>query len=539
MNKIEKIVEGTSGEVRELLDELVGSLATSIKKERILQQQVEYVNYENRLLKKKMFGASSEKFGDGVKHQEEADIFDEFELCASSVDIEDLPTDTTPDNKPATKKPGRKSLPKDLPRKIVTHDLTDNEKTCDCGCQMSCIGETSSEELGYQPPKLWVEEHRCKKYACADCTAKNKKNPDSKARLKTAKKPKQLIPKSIATPALLAAITANKFCDHLPLYRQESIFKRSMVALSRQTMSEWMLKVSDAVIPLINLLQESVLEYDVAFADETTLQVLNKPKRRAQSKSYMWCFQGGPPDQRAIIYQYHATRGSEVAKTFFEGYQGGVHCDGYHGYNLVLATEGVVGINCLAHVRRKFFEALPNVKEKGVSGHVVRTIRSLYHIEAALKEAGACVEAIKAMRQSKAKPILDELKIYLDEKSKTVLPKRPVGKAISYTLKRWPFLITYLEDGRYEIDNNRSERSIKPFVIGRKNWLFANTVHGAHASARLFSLIESAKANEFEPHKYLEYIFRELPNCVNVEDYEALLPWNVKTKLAVLSNVTA
>ena len=189
-------------------------------------------------------------------------------------------------------------------------------------------------------------------------------------------------------------------------------------------------------------LQESILDYDVAFADETTLQVLNEPGKRSQAKSYMWCFQGGPPDRRSIIYEYHPTRKSEIAKIFFEGYQGGVHCDGYHGYNPVLAMDGVIGINCLAHVRRKFFDALPNGKEKGVSGHMVRVIRNLYHIEGVLKESNASTETIKSTRQSKAKPILEELKTYLDEKSKAVLPNSPVGKAIAYTLKRWQYLIT-------------------------------------------------------------------------------------------------
>jgi hypothetical protein len=290
--------------------------------------------------------------------------------------------------------------------------------------------------------------------------------------------------------------------------------------------------VSDTIIPLVNLLQDNVLNYDVSFADETTLQVLNEPNRRAQTKSFMWCFIGGPPDQRSIIYQYHTSRSGKIADEFFEGYEGALHCDGYTAYNKLLESKAIIGINCMAHVRRKFVEALPNGKEKGISGYVVRTLRELYKIEESLKAASADTETIQHIRQEKAKPILQQLKVYLDERVITVPRQSPIGKAIHYTRKRWPYLMTYLEDGRYVIDNNYCERQIKPFVMGRKAWLFANNELGAHASARLFTVIETAKANEVEPLAYLTHIFKELPNCTTVEDYEALLPWKLKAALS-------
>jgi transposase len=274
-------------------------------------------------------------------------------------------------------------------------------------------------------------------------------------------------------------------------------------------------------------MQDNILGYDVAFADETTIQVLQEPGRRAQAKSYMWCFIGGSPATRVIIYQYHQTRAADVANQFFAEYKGGLHCDGYKGYNPLLKKKDITGINCWAHVRRKFVEALPQGKEKGVSGHVIRVIRALYKIEAELKAVSADDDTIKRTRQQQAKPILDELKRYLDEKLSSVLHSSKLGTAIEYTRNRWPYLLTYLLDGRYEIDNNRSERTIKPFVCGRKNWLFANSVGGAHASANLFSLIESAKLHGLNPVKYLTHIFKELPNCKGIADYEALLPYAV------------
>jgi len=184
------------------------------------------------------------------------------------------------------------------------------------------------------------------------------------------------------------------------------------------------------------------LEHDVAFADETTLQVLNEPGIRAKTKSYMWCFIGGPPDQRFLIYQYHLSREGEIPKRFFEGFSGRLHCDGYAGYNKLTNLNTITGINCWAHVRRKFFEALPQGKEKGISGYVVRVIRVLYQLEESLKAINATPEKIKQARQEKAKPILDKLGLYLAEKGKVVPPKSDMGEAISYTLKRWPMLIT-------------------------------------------------------------------------------------------------
>ena len=506
------------------------AIAIRLKEINLLKQKIDYIQQDNRLLRKRLFGSTSEKTkNDDPPYQTE--LFNEFELCAQQIEIDEPPLAEGPTPKPTAKKhPGRKPLPLHLPRKVIEHDLSDVEKQCDCGSEMEYLGTQVNEELEYQPAKLTVLEHHCKKYGCPQCNAANKKDPAVKAQLRTAKKPKQLIPKSYATPSLLAAIATGKFCDHLPLYRLEGIFKRSLVDLSRQTMSTWMLKVGEAVIPLVNLLQDQILDYDVAYADETTLQVLHEPERRAETKSYLWCFIGGPPERRSIIYQYHASREGQIPTIFFEGYQGALHCDGYAGYAQLLTSPEITGINCMAHVRRKFIEALPQGKEKGVSGWVVRLVRELYKIEEGLKAGHATPDQIQKTRQEKAKPLLEKLQGYLDEKAFSVPPQSKVGKAIQYTRKRWKHLTTYLDDGRYEIDNNRAERAIKPFVMGRKAWLFANSQAGAHASARLFTLIESARANELEPSTYLEHIFKELPNCTTTEDYESLLPWNVNTR---------
>jgi len=444
MNNLEEIVNRTSGETREALTNLVKSLASSVKEIRIKDQKIDYLASEVRLLRKKLFGASSEKSKEvDVMYQTEGDLFNEFELSAQYLEQEFEPetkADEEPDITPQKRK-GRKPLPKDLPRKIVEHDLSDEEKVCGCGSNMKYIGTTTSEELVYQPATMEVIEHHCKKYGCPTCNEATKKDPLAKAQIKSATKPLQIIPKSFASPSLLSTIVVQKFCDHLPLYRQEHIFKRLSIELPRQTMSQWMLKVGEAVTPLVNLMQDIILEHDVSFCDETTLQVLHEPGRKAQTKSYIWCFIGGPVDQRVIIYQYHPSRKGDVANDFYEGYEGALHCDGYGGYDKLLSSENIVGINCMAHVRRKFIEALPNGKEKGVSGEVVRRLRTLYQIEAKLKAINADTERIKEVRQEKSKPLLEDLKQYLDEKSKSVLPSSKVSQAIKYTLKRWQYLV--------------------------------------------------------------------------------------------------
>ena len=536
MEALQKLIDNTPEEQQEILSQLVAKVAEFADYQRKTDEVISTLRYQNRLLRQQLYGSSSEKLlDDKSPEQSELEVFDEFSLCAIQVELPEPPASEAVAVTPEKSRPKKKPLPKNLPRKVIEHDLPEEEKQCVCGNHMEYIGADVSEKLDYQRAKVTVIEHHCKKYGCATCNEASKKNPVAKAQMKVATKPPQIIPKGIATPSLLAQIITAKFCDHLPLYRQAQIFNRQGINLSRQTMCDWVLKVSKAVVPLVNLLQEKILEYDVAFADETTLQVLNEPGRKAQTKSYMWSFIGGPPDQRVLIYQYHTGRQGDIAKQFFDGFSGGLHCDGYAGYEKLTKSNEITGVNCWAHCRRKFVEALPNGKEKGISRHAIRTLRKLYQLEESLKTTNATSLQIKQARQKTAKPILDELGKYLAEKQKIVPPKSPVGIAISYTLKRWPQLITYLEDGRYEIDNNRSERAIKPFVMGRKAWLFANSQAGAHTGARLFALIETAKANDLNPWHYLRYIFEKLPLCKTVEHYEALLPWHAASEIEKFS----
>lgn len=420
------------------------------------------------------------------------------------------------------KKSKRKKLPTFLPRIDIIHDLCDEQKICSCGFALTHIGEVISEQLDIIPQVVQVLCHRRIKYACKSCDKT----------IKTSPMPPQPIPKSMASPGLLAHVAVSKYCDHLPLYRQEHIFNRNGIELGRGTLSQWMIRSGELIQPIINLMRDKLLEYDVAYADETTLQVLKEKDRKAESKSYMWAFGGGSVEEFSWIFHYEPSRSSEVPLTFWDGFKGYLHVDGYAGYCKLEALQKIVLVNCMAHARRNFAEIAKLSKKKhGVSHEVLVRIATLYKIEKTLKEKEASIEEIAITRHEKSKPLLDALKNYLEEKQPGILPKSQLGKAISYVLNHWVGLTRYVEDGRLEIDNNRTERVIKPFVTGRKNWLFSDSVKGADASANIFSLIETCKFHGVNPYYYLKHVFGKINKCETVEDLEKLLPYRFNVRL--------
>jgi len=414
------------------------------------------------------------------------------------------------------KKTGKKPLPTDLPRKQVIHDLTEAEKTCECGCTLTHITDEKSEQLEIIPAQVYVIENIRKKYTCKAC----------ELTIKTARAPAQIIPKSIATPSLLAHVAVAKVDDHLPLYRQEEIFNRNGIDIPRATLSLWMIKIGEAIQPLINLMQDNINEYDVAYADETPVQVLKEKQRTASQKSFMWLFVGGNPEKRSYLYHYAQTRASSVPYQVLDDFKGYLHCDGYAGYLSLFTTKPIKGVGCFAHVRRRFVDITKVVKESGLAHDAVKMIGALYAIEKHLKDNEYPLDKIKIYRDENARPLLEKFKQWLLENKTKVPSSFPIGKAIAYTLKQWPYLENYLSDGRLEIDNNLSERGIKPFVIGRKNWLFMGNERGAKSTTNLFSLIETAKTHALNPFDYLRYVFEKLPLAKTVDDYEALMPYN-------------
>ncbi len=483
------------------------------------QTQIDRLHEQIRLLRSKLFGRKTEKYADS--DEEQLRLFDEIEQPNQSNE-EDIPIAAH-----KRKKRGRKPLPENLPHIEVIHDLPEEEKVCACGCQLTKIGEEVSKKLDYIPAKLQVIKHIRYKYACKGCEGVDSED----GTVKIAPPPVQIIPKGIATPGLVSQILVSKFCDALPFYRQEKIFARLGIDIPRANMSNWAIHVAERCRPLMQILRSEILSGPLVNIDETTVQVLKEPGRANTTKSYMWVFRGGPSDKVSLIYQYHPTRSGEVAKDFLNGYEGYIQTDGYSGYDALGAQKGIMHLGCWAHVRRKFFEVVQarkknnGQKSKTGSGDVALSyIKKLYRIESVAKQEKYSHEQIQKIRQDQAKPILDDFKAWLEKRIVQTPPKGLLGKAIAYALNQWPRLIIYLEDGRLQPDNNLVENAIRPFVIGRKNWLFSGHPRGAEASACIYSLIETAKANRLEPYLYFRFLFDRLPFAANDDDFKSLLP---------------
>ena len=476
-----------------------------------LQSKVLILQEQLNLALAKRYAASSEKIS-----PDQVCLFDEAEADVPATEDTDDDVILVPAH--TRKKRGRKPLPDNLPRIDVLHDLPESERHCDHdGRLLTEIGEVISEQLDIIPAKIQVIRHIRKKYACTcgQC-------------IKTAPLPAQPIPKSMASPGLLAHIAVSKYQDALPLYRQETILQRIGVDLPRATLANWMIQAGTLIQPVINLLRDRLLDYDILQMDETTVQVLNEAGKTAQSRSYLWLQRGGPPDQPVVLYDYDPGRGAGVPKRLLAGFTGYLQTDGYDGYNAVVAVNGLTHVGCMAHARRKFSEAVKaqgKHKKRGKAHRGLALIQKLYRVE---KQARRLTSDERyTCRQQQACPVLDDLRSWLDDTLPLVPPTSATGKALNYLHREWDKLIHYLDDGRLEIDNNGAENAIRPFVVGRKNWLFSASVKGVKASANLYSLIETAKANGLEPYAYLRYLFTELPQAETVEVIEALLPGNI------------
>ncbi len=480
------------------------------------RRQIRRLEEEVRLLRHSLFGPKSEKMPNGDSPQ--LLLFDMPENPPEE-EVEQAVEVTVPSH--TRQKRGRKPLPKDLPRVEVVHDISDEEKICACGCHLSRIGEETSEKLDMIPAKIQVVVHIRPKYACKVCEGLDEETQS----VKIAAVPAQIIPKGLATAGLLSHVLVAKFCDALPFYRQEKQFSRLGIDIPRQTMCNWSMKTADVCEVIMRMLHEEIRSGPLINADETTVQVLHEPGRLPTTKSYMWVFRGGSPEKPVVIYQYHPSRSANIAEVFLRGYKGVVQTDGYVGYNFLDHWRDTLHVGCWAHARRKFYEAKKgsNSKKVGSADKALAMIGHLYRLEKQARIDGLDADALKRMRQCDAKPIIDEMKDWLEKRRSQVLPKGLLGKAINYCLNQWQRLTNYLKNGSANIDNNAAENAIRPFVIGRKNWLFSGTPAGARASAVLYSLIESAKACGLEPYAYLRFLFEKLPTTPEI-DISQLLP---------------
>lgn len=502
--------------LKALLGEQKSLISSQAARIAILEEQL-------RLAVVKQFAPKSEK----LSALAQMDLFNEAETLA----VADPPaTDATEIAVPAHVRARGKRKPIDakLPRVRVEHDIPDDQKICPCGCQLTRIGEVTSEQFDLVPARAQVLQHVRFKYACRSCEGTSHDGPA----VVTAAMPAQPIPKSNASPGLLAHVSTSKFVDGLPLYRQVGILARYSISVSRTALAFWMIRLGDLVMPLINLMHETQLAYDVLQMDETSVQVLKEDGRPATAKSFMWVRRGGPPGQRIVLFDYAPSRAGAIPMRLLDEYRGYLQSDAYSAYNLPAKRDGVIHVGCLDHARRKFVEAVKAQHtvagmERGLAPEALLIIRKLYRLEKLARDAGMTPDERHRLRNEKARPIWDELRVWLDRNRNATPPLSLTGKAISYLADEWPKLIRYLEDGRIEISNVLCENALRPFVVGRKAWLFSDTPKGAIASARLYSLVETAKANGLEPFAYLRHIFTMLPQARTLEDIEALLPWNV------------
>jgi len=479
-----------------------------------LEQEITLLKEMNAQFRNRKFGASADR----IDIAKQPDLFNEAEAVIAQQDDVDEPTEVVV---AAHKRGGRRKFPKSLPRVTIVHDIPEADKQCDeCHQQMTMIGVDRTEKLKYVPATLEIEVHERPKYGCKTCECAPKQ----------AKPAPQAIAKSIATASLLSHVLISKFIDATPLYRQQQQWKRLGIDLGRSLLSSWVVKCGVLLLCLWELMQQDLQAFDYVQADETPVQVLHEEGRLASQKSYMWLFQCGPPGKRIILYHYAPTRAASVpADMLGESFRGYLQTDGYSGYHAVCSREGVSGVGCMAHARRKFVDAAKVHKRRGLAHEAIAMIGRLYAVEKLAKthaenDKDFSFENRKVLRLQKARPILNTFKQWLDQHKDDVVPKSAIGKAMTYARNEWSRLIVYLEDGRIEIDNNGAERSIKPFVIGRKNWLFCNTASGAMASAVIYSLLQSAKANDLPLMAWLTFVLEELHRCTNNEERRALLP---------------
>ena len=522
-------------DLQKMIKTLQATVDAANKREEALTQERDNLKEEVDLLRKKLFGTSSEKRVLDIPGQ--LNFFNEAELeqdpaLAQVEELEASSSEKTPKKRKARATDAERF--KGIPVEKEYLDLSEKEKNCPvCGTALKQIGEEFvRRELVFIPARLKVREYYSRNYECPQCSQHGipviKKGKDGR--------PHMLY--GMACAGTVAWVMYQKFCNALPYFRQEKDWKQYGASITRKTMANWVIQNSEAFfLPMYEYFQRKLLEREFAMADETPLQVLHEPGRRAQTQSYMWLFRSGedglPP---IILYKYSETRAGENAVDFLRGFKGYLMCDGYSGYNKVPDAKRTA---CWAHIRRYLTDAIPKGKaldytQPSVQG--VMYINQLFHLEDIIKAKHTSFDAIKKARLEKEKPVVEGFLSWLDQQA-PVRGSR-MDKAVTYIQNRRSYLTTYLEDGRCSFSNNLSENAIRPFTVGRKNWLFCDTPNGAQASALVYSMVEIAKANGVNVYHYLTYLLEKMPsNRMNDEELELLAPWNENVKTEIQHRV--
>ena len=407
-----------------------------------------------------------------------------------------------------------------MPREQIFITLTDDEKAGAIDTFFTKV----REELDIIPAKVRVLEYLQEKAVFID---------QAQRQVKTAEMPKHPVTRAMGSIGLMCFVIIAKYAEGLPVYRLEGILSRYGGEISRATLANWVIALAKQRQPLVNLLREHQHSGTLIQADETRVHVLKEPGRPPTSDKYMWVTLGGPPGEKSILFEYDPSRSQDVPLRLLEGFEGYLQTDGYASYNAVCRKNDITQLGCWDHARRKFKEAQSAQPKRKKGNHTpskadraLSFINQLYIIERQIKTLSA--DEKYQQRQTRSLPVLTQLKQFLEHNQHKVPKDSLTGQAMTYLANQWEKLSVYCTNGELKLSNILAENAIRPFVIGRKAWLFSDTPAGAHASAIHYSLIETAKANGLEPYEYLKQVLTALPYADTVEKVEALLPWNIK-----------
>ncbi|AOV05341.1 IS66 family transposase [Delftia tsuruhatensis] len=497
INDRDAVIAGKDAEIAQRLAQIAHTDSEMLVKDRKLvwsEARIDQLTHEIAVLKRWKFSARSEQLDATQKSLLDESI--EADIAAIELELEQLRPAAASNDAP--RHPKRAPLPANLPRTEHRHEPAST--TCACGCALKRIGQDVSEKLDYTPGVFTVERHIRGKWACARCET-----------LVQAPVPAQVIDKGIPTAGLLAQVLVAKYADHLPLYRQESIFARAGMALSRSTLAEWVGACGVQLQPLVDALKDEMLRHSVLHADETPVAML-APGKKKTHRAYLWAYCPGVfEDLRAVVYDFAPSRAGEHARAFLQQdnqpWRGKLVCDDFSGYKASFA-QGVTEVGCAAHARRKFYELHANTGS-AVAEQALRFFGELYEIE---REARTLDTSQRLrLRQEKARPLADSLHAWMLAQRLRATDGTGLARALDYSLKRWAALTRYIDDGQLPIDNNWVENQIRPIALGRSNWLFAGSLRAGQRAAAVMSLIQSAKLNGLDPHAYLKDVLQRLP----------------------------
>jgi transposase len=529
MNQEKDILPDNIGELKDIIFSLQNNYTELQIKYKSAQEEIENIHQKYKAALAKYFSPTKEKVS--MEQAGQLGLFNECETFINEDEKESpVKTDDTLTIKEYTrKKGGKRKLPDYLPVEEHIYELGESERECKyCGKAHPVIGEDRTEELDIIPMQIKKVVHIAKKYGPCSC---DEFIHSGEKEIIKAEKPKRIIPYSFVSPGLLAYVIDMKYNYALPFYRLSKKFEAIETDISRATLCNWSMLAAEKCDALYASMLDQIKNGTVIQMDETSVQVLHEDGRAAETKSFMWVMRGGDIQRKLTLFHYSPTRNSSVPLDLLKGFNGFLQTDGYEGYSKAVSEYDLIHVGCLAHIRRKFFDALKSDKKSKTAAQGLKFITRIYAAEKKLRIENHLPDEFIKKRKDEVVPILSEFKTWLDEKQVYIIPKSDSGKAVNYAIGQWSSFINYINSAELTPDNNIIENAIRPFVIGRKNWLFSNTPRGARSSAVLYSLVESAKDNNLNVYNYLRFLFSKLPYAEYPDDIKKLLPCNLSSDI--------